>query len=92
MFFFSKSLNNLSPSILIHGLLYPSVNHEISRSARVNLIKPFYKINRCRKDSITESAAESLNKIQKLLKNMLLKDLSPNKTKIVVNNFYLKLI
>ena len=30
------------------------------------------------------------NKIQKQLKNMLLKDLSVNKTRTVVTNFYLK--
>ena len=40
--------------------------------------------------SITVSAVESWSKIQKQLKNMLLKDLSPNEIKIVVSNFYLK--
>ena len=34
--------------------------------------------------SITVSYVESWNKIQKQLKNMLLKDLSPNKIKTVV--------
>ena len=41
-------------------------------------------------NSITVSAAESGNKIQKQLKNVLLKDLPSNKIKTVVNNFYLK--
>ena len=42
------------------------------------------------KHSITVTAVESWNKIQKQLKNILLKDLSPNKTKAVVSNFYFK--
>ena len=54
------------------------------------LIKLFYKTNRHGKHSVTISANESWNKIQKLLKNALLKDLSPNKIKTVVSNFYLK--
>ena len=53
-------------------------------------MKLFYKTNRYGKYSITVSAVESWNKIQKQLKNMLLKDLSPNKIKTVVSNFYLK--
>ena len=36
------------------------------------------------------SAVESWNKIKKQLKNILLKNLSPNKIKTVVTNFYLK--
>ena len=43
------------------------------------------------KYSITVSAVESWNKIQKQLKDMLLKDLSPRKIKTIVRNFYLKL-
>ena len=39
---------------------------------------------------MTVSAVEWWNEIQKQLKNMLLKDLSPNKIKTVVSNFYLK--
>ena len=53
-------------------------------------MKRFYKTDRYGKYSITVSAVESWNKIQKQLKNMLLKDLSPNKIKTVVSNFYLK--
>ena len=53
-------------------------------------MKRFYKTNRIGKYSTTASAVESWNKIQKQLKNMLLKDLSPNKIKTVVTNFYLK--
>ena len=49
-----------------------------------------YRTNRYGKYSITVSAAESWNKIQKQLKNMLLKNLSPYKIKTVVTNFYLK--
>ena len=59
-------------------------------STQGNLTKPFYKTNRYGKYSITVSAVQSWNKIQKQLKNMLLEDLSPNKIKTVVSNFYLK--
>ena len=48
------------------------------------------QINMDVKHSITVSAVESWNKIQKQLKNILLKDLSPNKTKAVASNFYFK--
>ena len=47
-------------------------------------MKLFYKTNRYGKYSITVSAVESWNKIQKQLKNMLLKDLSPIKLKQLV--------
>ena len=39
---------------------------------------------------MTVSAVELWNKVQKQLKNMLVKDLSPNRIKTVVSNFYLK--
>ena len=51
-----------------------------------NLTKIFYKKNKYGNYSITVSAVDSWNKIQKQLKNILLKDLSPNKTKTVVSN------
>ena len=57
-----------------------------------NLIKLFYKTKRYGKYSVTVSAVESWNKIQKQLKNILLKDLSPNKIKTIVSNFYVKSI
>ena len=38
----------------------------------------------------TVIAVESWNKIQKQLRNVRLKDLSPNKIKTVATNFYLK--
>ena len=50
----------------------------------------FIKKNRYKKHSSTVSAAESWNKIQKQLKDVLLKDLSPRKIKTIVSNFYLK--
>ena len=40
--------------------------------------------------SITVSAVESWNKIQKKLKDMLLRDLSPNKIQKIVSALYLK--
>ena len=53
-------------------------------------MKLFYKTNEYGKCSINISAGESWNKIQKQLKNMLLKDLSLNKIKTVVTNFHFK--
>ena len=65
-------------------------NYESSSSTQGNLIKPFYKTKRYEKYSINVSAADSRNKIQKQLKNLLLRDLSPNKMKAIVNDLYLK--
>ena len=42
------------------------------------------------KYSITVSAVESWNKVQKQLKDLLLTDLFLNKIKIIVSDFYLK--
>ena len=53
-------------------------------------MKLFYKTNKYGKHSITVSAVELRNKMQKQLKNMLLKNLSPYTIKTVVTNFYLK--
>ena len=53
-------------------------------------MKLFYKTDRYGKYSITVSAVESWNKIQKQLKDMLLKDLSPNKIKTIISDFFLK--
>ena len=90
--FISKSLSNLSPSVFNTWFSFSSDQHnyETSSSTQGNLTKLFYKTNKYGKYSITVSAVESWNKIQKQLKNMLLKDLSPNKIKTVVSNFYLK--
>ena len=86
--FVSKSLNNLSPSVSNTWLIFSSNQNscETSSSTQGNL-----KANRHGKYSITISAVESSNNIQKQLKNTLLKNLSPNKIKTVVSNFYLKL-
>ena len=90
--FVSNSLNNLSPSIFNRWFSFSSDQHnyETSSSTQGNLMKLFYKTNRYGKYSITVSAVESWNKIQKQLKSILLKDLSPNKIKTVVTNFYFK--
>ena len=86
--FISKTLNNLSPSGFNTWFSFSSDQHnyEISSSAKGNIIKPMYKTNRYRKYSITLSAIESWNKIQKQLKDTLLK--GPIKLTIV-SNFYL---
>ena len=52
-------------------------NYKTSSSAQGNLIKLFYKTKRYGKYSITVS--ESWNKIKKQLKDLLFRDLSPNK-------------
>ena len=61
----------------------------ILSSTQGNLIKYFYKTKRYGKYSITVSAVESWNKIKKQLKDVLLKQLSPNKIKTIVSDFYL---
>ena len=90
--FVSKSLNNLSPSIFNTWFSFSSDQHncETSSSTQGNLIKLFYKTNRYGRYSITVSAVESWNKIQKQLKSILYKDLSSNKIKTLVTNFYFK--
>ena len=90
--FVSKTLNNLSPSIFNTWFSFSSDQHncETSSSTQGNLIKLFYKTNRYGRYSITVSAVESWNKIQKQLKSILYKDLSSNKIKTLVTNFYFK--
>ena len=75
--FVSKSLNNLSPSIFNTWFSFSSDQHnyETSSSTQGNLMKLFYKTDRYGKYSITVSAVESWNKIQKQLKSIP----SPNK-------------
>ena len=90
--FITKSLNNLSPSAFNTWFSFSSDRHnyETSSFTQGNLTKRFCKTNKYGKYSIIVSALELWNKIQKQLKNILLKDLSPNKTKTVDSNFYFK--
>ena len=90
--FVSKSLNNLTSSVFSTWFSFSSDQHnyETSSSTQGNLTKLFYKTNRYGKYSITVSAVESWNKIQKQLKAMLLTDLSLRKIKTIVSNFYFK--
>ena len=90
--FVSKLLNTLTPSVFSTWFSFSSDQHnyETSSSTRGNLTKLFYKTNRYGKYSVTVSAVESWNKIQKQLKDMLLKNLSPRKSKTIVSNFFLK--
>ena len=90
--FVSKSLNNLSSSFFNSWFSFFSDQHnyESLSFTQGNLMKLFYKTNRYGKYSITVSAVESWNKIQKQLKSILLKDLCPNKIKTVVTNFFSK--
>ena len=73
--FVSKSLNNLSPSIFNTWFSFSSDphNYEASSSTQGNLINFFYKTNGYGKYSITVSAVESRNKVQKQLKICYLK-------------------
>ena len=50
----------------------------------------FYETNIYRKYSITVSAVESGNKVEKQVKDILLKNLSLRKSKTIVSKFYLK--
>ena len=86
-----KSLNNLLPSVFNTWFTFSSDQHnyETSSSTKGNLIKLFYKTKRYGKYSVTVSAVESWNKIQKQLKDVLLKQLSRNKIKTIVSDFYL---
>ena len=90
--FVSKSLNNVTPSVFSTWFSFSSdqQNCETSSSTQGNLTKLFYQTNRYGKYSITVSAVELWNKIQKQLKDMLLKDLSPRKIKTTFSNFYIK--
>ena len=65
-------------------------SYETTSSTQGNLIKPFYKTTRYGTYSITVGAIESWNKIQKQLKDLLLRDLSPNKIKIIFSDLYFK--
>ena len=90
--FVSKLLNNWTPSIFSTWFSFSSEQHnyQTSSSTQGNLTKLFYKTNRYGKYSITVSAVEPWSKIQKQLKDNLLKDLSPRKIKLIFSNFYLK--
>ena len=90
--FASEPLNNLSPSIfnIWFSFFSDQHNYETSSSTQGKLMKLFYETNRYGKYSIIVSAVASWKKIQKQLKNMLLKDLSSSKIKTVDTNFYFK--
>ena len=90
--FISKSLNNLSPSVFNKWFTFSTDQHnyETSSSTHGNLINFLYKTKRYGKYSVTESAVESWNKIQKQIKDLLLRDLSPDKIKTIVSDLYLK--
>ena len=79
-----QTLNNLLPSVFNTWFTFFSDQH-----LRKILIKLFYKTKRYGKYSITVSAVESWNKIEKQLKDELLKHLSPSKIKTIVSDFYL---
>ena len=81
--FASISLNNLSPSIFntLFSFSSDQHNYETSSSTQSNLMKLSYKTNRYGKYSITISAVESWNKIQKQLKICYSKIYPPIKLK-----------
>ena len=81
--FVSTSLNNLSPSIFntLFSFSSDQHNYETSSSTQSNLMKLSYKTNRYGKYSITISAVESWNKIQKQLKICYSKIYPPIKLK-----------
>ena len=79
--FISKSLNNLSSSVFNTWFSFSSDQHnyETSSSTQGNLIKCFHKTKRYEKYSITVRAVDLWKKIQKQLKDLLLRDLSAYK-------------
>ena len=87
----AQNCSTIQQIVVLHGLVFPQINYETSISTQVNLTKLFYKTNRSGKYSVTVSVVESWGKIQKQIKSTLLEDLSPNKIKTNVSNFYLKL-
>ena len=84
----TQALNNLSPSVFNTWFSFSpdQHNYETSSSTQGNLIKCFYKTKRYGEYSITVSAIDSWNKIQKQLKDLLLRDLSPNTIKTIVSD------
>ena len=90
--FVSKLLNKLTPSVFRTWFSFSSDEHNygISSSAQGNLAKLICKTNRSGKYSITVSAVELWKKIQKQLKDIQLKDLSPRKIKPILWNFCFK--
>ena len=88
----SKFLNNLSPSVFNTWFSFFSDQHnyETSSSAQGNIIRLFYKTKRYGKYSENVSAVKSWNKAQNQLKDLLLRDLSPNKIKTIASDLYLK--
>ena len=91
-FFVSKSVNKLTPSVFNIWFSFSAYHHndEASSFREGNLIKCFCRTNRNEKYSKITVAVDSRNKIQKQIKNTLLKDLSLNNIKTVISNFYLK--
>ena len=69
-------MNNASPYVFNTEFSFSSYQHniKISSSLKANVKKLFYKTNRYGKYSVTVSTIESCKKIQKQLKDMLLKD------------------
>ena len=76
----------------MYGLVLPQISITMKPQVlhRVTLQNVFLKTNRYGKYSITVSAIELWSKVKTQLKNMLLKDLSPNKIETFISNFYLK--
>ena len=89
--FANKSLNNARLSVFSTWFSFSSDQHdyETSSSTQGNLTKLFYKGNLYGKYSITVSAVELWNKIQKQLKDMLLKDLPPYNSPLILLKTFL---
>ena len=64
-------------------------NYETSSRTQGNLTKLFFETKIYGKHSNNVSAVELWNKIQRQLKYILFKDLSPRKIKTIISNFYL---
>ena len=69
---------------LEHGLVFPQINVTMKPQFLHGVISQNYFIKQIDMGSIQSLAVESWNKIQKQLKDILLKDLSPRKIKAIV--------
>ena len=83
-YFIFKNVDTVSVFPLIN------MNYDSSSSTQGKLIKPSHRANRFEKYLIIASVIESWNKLQKQLKNTLLKELSTSDIKTVTNNIYLQ--
>ena len=92
IFFISKSINNLLPSLFNNWFVFSSdtLEYNTSWSSDDKLQKYSYRTNTYGKNLIIISAIESWNNSQNNLKTISLRLLTPSKIKLLLSNEYLK--